>query len=106
MDDDEIERLLTHGSHAELVVGHLQHFVGGCDPKIEAITLVSPPQAWPMTIRLEYSIGGQRPVEESGWGGLTDEPSDWSVISTRSEAEMWLGLTLAHLDEERHAERR
>lgn len=44
MDDIEIERLLTSGTHAELLIGHAQAFVGKGDwLDIEAITLVSPP---------------------------------------------------------------
>jgi len=87
---------------AQLVVAHLQHFVGWDD--IKAITLISPPDQWPATIRLEYvTAAGEHRVDESEWEGLNPEaewPGDHDPItSTRSEAEMFLTLTLAHLDE-------
>lgn len=107
MDDIEIERLLTSGTHAELLIGHAQAFVGKGDwLDIEAITLVSPPDAWPCTIRMEYSIDGVHHVDESEWDGITGQESpDWDVLSTWGEADMFMGIWSAHLDEALNAKR-
>jgi hypothetical protein len=60
----------------------------------QRITLTSPPDKWPPTIRLEYTVDGEHRVDEGP--ELTITP-DWSLYAA---SEFWIGVTLAHFDEQ------
>ena len=96
-EENEILRYFPEMTHAEEMVAFLQGYLGKVSEgvTIDKISLVSPPDEWPPTIRLEYTVGTEHRVDESGWEGVGHLAG-----STRAEADIWFGITMAGLDEQ------
>ena len=61
---------------------------------LDAITLLSPPAAWPPTIRLDFRIGAEHRRWEDVWDidVLRDE-------TLEAASSLWLGVVHAHMAE-------
>ena len=62
---------------------------------LDAITLTSPSEAWPPTIRIDYRVGDKRQSWEDPWDVdlLREEPLG-------SAANVWLGIVHGHMSEQ------
>src|SRR5262249_13884994 len=89
---------------SEELVAVMQGFLcGSDDPIIDGITLGSPPNEWPPTIRIAYRVRGEHHVDE---GGIVPFVDIGLASSLRAEADAQIGLFVAHVDEQEAARKR